>query len=211
MSCLLYITYLLFGTAWDWFINGLVFNDKQQYRCDFLSHRLVYSITCLSRYFTGSVSTLYVVVINEQCFDMSRPQLWQFYLSDTTSASPLNLSLVPFFFTTADEKPCLSDLQYMACTNEEGRDFRLIDRVKTYWWNLAVALKFPSNEIASMEHKDDNSRVHYIFHEWLRGANHDKDSKPVTWATLITALKNANIQQEAKILEEHFVEMPHSG
>ena len=25
------------------------------------------------------------------------------------------------------------------------------------------------------------------------------------------ALKNANIQEEAKILEEHFVEMPHSG
>ena len=99
----------------------------------------------------------------------------------------------------------------MSCTNEDGRDFRLKNQVKPYWRDLAVALKFPLNEIAIMEHKDDNSRVHYLFHEWLRGANHEKDSRPVTWATLITALKNANIQQEAKILEEHFVEMPNSG
>ena len=130
---------------------------------------------------------------------------------DTTSASPLNLSLVPCVFTTADEKPCLSDLQCMAYTNEDGRDFRLKDRVKPYWRDLAVALKFPLHEIAIMEHKDDNSRVYYLFEEWLRGAIQEKDSKPVTWATLITALKNANIQEEATILEEHFVEMPHFG
>ena len=94
---------------------------------------------------------------------------------------------------------------------KKARDFRLIDRVKTYWWDLAAALKFPVHKIASMEHKDDNSRVHYLFQEWLREANQERDSRPVTWATLITALKNANIQQEAKILEEHFVEMPYSG
>ena len=127
------------------------------------------------------------------------------------SATPLNLSLVPFFFTTADEKPRLSDLQYMTCTSEEGRDFRLKDQVKPYWRDLAVALNFPPYEIAIMEDKDDNSRVLYLFQEWLREANQERDSRPVTWATFITALKNANIQQEAKILEEHFVEMTHSG
>ena len=99
----------------------------------------------------------------------------------------------------------------MAYTNEEGGDFRLKDQVKPYWRDLAVALKFPMHEIAIMEQKDDNSRMYYLFQEWLRGAIQEKDSKPVTWATLITALKKANIQEEAKILEEHFVEMPHSG
>ena len=105
----------------------------------------------------------------------------------------------------------MSDLQYMTCTNEDGKDFRLKDQVKLYWRDLAVALKFPMHEIASMEDKDDNRRVYYLFEEWLRGANQERDSRPVTWATLITALKNANIQEEAKILEEHFVEMTHSG
>ena len=55
-----------------------------------------------------------------------------------------------------------------------------------------------------MEHKDDP--VYHLLSEWLRGANQERDSRPVTWATLITALRDANVQEEADILEKHFVE-----
>ena len=105
----------------------------------------------------------------------------------------------------------MEDFECMKYTNEVGRDFQLIDRVKPYYRDLATVLMLNSqDEIYIMDHicEDDASRVMHLLSEWLRGANQEKDSRPVTWATLITALKDADIQEEAKILEEHFVEMP---
>ena len=94
----------------------------------------------------------------------------------------------------------------MSYTGEDGRDtrFRLMNQLQPYWRRLAVALKFLPCDINFMEHKDDP--VYHLLSEWLRGANQERDSRPVTWATLITALHDANVQKEADILEEHFVE-----
>ena len=69
---------------------------------------------------------------------------------------------------------------------------------------VAIALKFPQHEIANM--KSEADPVYYLLTEWLRGANQVNDSRPVTWATLITALRVANIPAEADTLEEHFVQ-----
>ena len=95
----------------------------------------------------------------------------------------------------------------MSYTGENGRDvhFRLMDQLKLHWRRLAIALKFPQLEIAIMEKKDDP--VYYLFSEWLRGANHgqEKDPRPVTWRTLIQALRHANVQEEAAVLEKHFI------
>ena len=107
---------------------------------------------------------------------------------------------------TVDDKPDLSDLLHMSYADDEGGKhvhFRLMDRVKPHCKRLAIALKFPQHEIAIMEHKDDS--VYYLLSEWLRGANKEKDLRPVTWGTLITALRDANIQHEADILENHFI------
>ena len=95
----------------------------------------------------------------------------------------------------------------MSYTGEDGRDthFRLMDQLQPYWRRLAVALKFHHNDITVMERKDDP--VFYLLSEWLRGANQERDSRPVTWATLITALRDANVQEEVDILGEHFVEI----
>ena len=111
-----------------------------------------------------------------------------------------------FYTTTADDKPGLDELLCMSYTGEDGRDtrFRLMDRLQPYWKRLAAALKFHYGDITVMEHKDDP--VFYLLNEWLRGANKEKDSRPLTWATLITALRDANIKEELDILEEHFVE-----
>ena len=106
----------------------------------------------------------------------------------------------------------------MSYTGEDGKDvhFRFMDQVKPHWRKLAIALKFPLHEIAIMESKDDP--VYYLLTEWLRGANQEKDPRPVTWGTLITALRDANIQQEANILENHifcdnpaYVAVPQQG
>ena len=107
--------------------------------------------------------------------------------------------------TSADDKPVLNDLLHMSYTGEDGRDvhFRLMDQLKPYWKRFAIALKFPQHEIAVMKQEDDP--VFYLISEWLRGANQEVDSRPVTWRTLIEALQCANVQEEATILKRHFI------
>ena len=110
------------------------------------------------------------------------------------------------FYTTADDKPGLDELLCMSYTGEDGRDthFRLMDRLQPHWRRLAVALKFHLSDITIMKQEDDP--VFHLLSEWLRGANQERDSRLVTWATFITALCEANVQEEVDILEEHFVE-----
>ena len=95
----------------------------------------------------------------------------------------------------------------MTYTGEDGRDThcRLMDQLQPHWRRLSIALKFRQCDIAVMEQKDDP--VYHLLSEWLRGANQERDSRPVTWATFITALRDANIQEEANILEKYFVKI----
>ena len=74
-----------------------------------------------------------------------------------------------------------------------------MDRVKPYFKRLASALKFQPYTISSLEHESDP--VYELFFAWLRGANKEHDPRPQTWSTLISALRVANIQEEADILE----------
>ena len=110
--------------------------------------------------------------------------------------------------TSADDKPGLDQLQYMSYTGEDGRDvhFRLMDQLRPYWGRLAIALKFPLHKIAIMEKKDNP--VYYLLSEWLRGANQEKDPRPVTWRTLIKALRHADVREEATVLEKYFIKIP---
>ena len=108
-------------------------------------------------------------------------------------------------FFAVDQKPNLKDFLCMSFTVKDGMtiNFRLMDQVKPYWRRLAIALNFSQHEIAVMESKDDP--VYYLLSEWLRGANQENDLRPVTWRTLIIALRDANVQDEANILEKHYV------
>ena len=81
-----------------------------------------------------------------------------------------------------------------------------MDQVKSHWRRLAIALKFPQHEISNIASQDD--QVCYLLSEWLRGANQEKDPRPVTWRTFITALRDANIQDVADVLENHFIQTP---
>ena len=96
----------------------------------------------------------------------------------------------------------------MSYTVGDGKDvhFRLMNQLKPHWRELAITLKFPQHEIAIMEKKDNP--VYYLLSEWLRGANQEKDPKPVTWRTLIEALQQANVQEEVDILAKHFIQIP---
>ena len=110
-----------------------------------------------------------------------------------------------FSLILVGDKPDLNNLLHMSYTGENGKEvnFRLMDQVKSHWRRLAIALEFRQHEIANIEQNDDP--VYHLMSEWLRGANKEVCSKPVTWGTLIIALRASNLQVEADILEKNFV------
>ena len=103
--------------------------------------------------------------------------------------------------TAADEKPTLSQLHYMSYTDERGQTmpFRFMDRIRPNWRSIAIELQFPSCFIKALKGEDDP--VFHLLDEWLQGANQEHDTRPLTWRTLITVLRRANIQGEADILD----------
>ena len=113
--------------------------------------------------------------------------------------------------TSTDAKPVLKDLVYMSYTSDGSKvAFRLMDRVKPQVARLAATLGFPQHIIADLETKHDP--VFYLLSSlWLKGGNLEHDSRPLTWETLITALEEAGLIEEAEILDEHFVAIPSSG
>ena len=84
-------------------------------------------------------------------------------------------------------------------------DFRLMDRIKPRLTRVAIALGFPPHSIEVLEKKSDPEC--YLLSEWLSGRS-TKASGPLTWGTLITALRHAGLMEEVRILEEHFIVTP---
>ena len=79
-----------------------------------------------------------------------------------------------------------------------------MDRIEPRVIRMATALRFPQHAIAKLKNHDDP--VHSLLSEWLRGGNYDNDSRRLSWGTLITALQHADLVEEVRILEDHFVE-----
>ena len=94
----------------------------------------------------------------------------------------------------------------MTYTTGDGRrvDFRLMDQLKPHVVRVAIALRFPQHAITAVECHDEP--VYHLLSEWLRGANRERDPRPVTWRTLIEALRDTNCQEEADKLEQYLIE-----
>ena len=96
----------------------------------------------------------------------------------------------------------------MSYTSKDGTTvpFRLMDRIKPRVARLAIALGFPEHIIANL--KTDPDPVFSLLTEWLKGGNQEHDSRPLTWSTLLTALGEAGLLEEVRILEKYFVAAP---
>ena len=107
-----------------------------------------------------------------------------------------------FCFTNVDAKPKPRDLQHMSYTSEDGKTvhFRLMDRIKPRVTQLAIALEFPLHIRANL--KTEHAPVCYLLDEWLRGGNVENDQRPLTWGTLIKALKSADLTEEVTVLNK---------
>ena len=81
----------------------------------------------------------------------------------------------------------------MSYISEDGGKvtFRLMDRVKPQVARLAIALGFPQHTIDGVETKRDP--VLYLLSSlWLKGANLEHDSRPLTWDTHCTGRSWSN-------------------
>ena len=80
---------------------------------------------------------------------------------------------------------------------------RIIDRVAPKWKEVALRLHFEDHSIQTIEMDCHNGAVEAcrtMFTRWLEG----NKRKPITWKTLIRALKEAKLSTLAEELEKMF-------
>ena len=106
----------------------------------------------------------------------------------------------------ADAKPSLIDLQKMTYTDGDGTcvQLRVMEQIRPHFRQVAIALKFLEYDIANIEKKDDP--VYDLLIKWSQGANQEEDTRPLTWTTLITAIRDAGVHEVANILTKYFVQ-----
>lgn len=100
----------------------------------------------------------------------------------------------------------MREIYYMSYknSNNEEEEFRLIARIDPYFKEFARALNFPNYTFKTAKNKGDDG-VDWLIGEWLRGANMSNDKRPITWDTLIAALKEAGMKDEVDIIENYIV------
>ena len=79
-----------------------------------------------------------------------------------------------------------------------------MDRIKPHLTRVGIALRIPRHNLAAIRQmKSEDDAVYTLLDAWLHGQDdlEEDNQRPITWATLISALKEANVQEEAKILE----------
>ena len=77
---------------------------------------------------------------------------------------------------------------------------RLIKKVAASWDEVALSLHFEASDVSRIErdhHQQSVQASRVVFSEWLEG----RGRQPITWQTLITALKQAGLQTVSNDLE----------
>ena len=108
-------------------------------------------------------------------------------------------------------KPELNQLQYMEYMDvEKGKlvPYRVMDKLQRVWEDLATALNFDPDIIEVMATKNSaKESLRCLLTDWLRGENMERDDSPLTWGTLVKAMKKAKSKAVADFLTEHLDEM----
>ena len=104
----------------------------------------------------------------------------------------LKVNLLNF---TAQRKPALHQLDMLKGSK---RTIRIIDRIAHIWDRVATRLYFEGHEIKRIKRDCPQTleASREMIMEWLEG--NESLRKPVTWATLIEALDEAELSEVAK-------------
>ena len=91
--------------------------------------------------------------------------------------------------------PCPLTLKMLLHYKREGEEpVRIIDEVATNWKDLGIFLSFTTSEleIISKQHSKPEECCKEMLTKWLDGYTASRqDASPVSWETLLTAIKDA--------------------
>lgn len=96
--------------------------------------------------------------------------------------------------------PKLHQLDFL---ERNGRTVRVIKKIAAAWDEVALCLHFEASNISRIErdhHQQSVQASRAVFSEWLEG----RGRQPITWQTLIMALKEAELQTVSSDLERIF-------
>ena len=100
--------------------------------------------------------------------------------------------------STAARKPALHELDLLKGSNSK-KTIRIIDRIAYKWRRVAIRLHFEAHQIEGIEqdcHYQTSDASRKMIMKWLDGGGSLR--KPITWATLIEALEEADLSEVAK-------------
>ena len=116
---------------------------------------------------------------------------------------PYNIIILYYFYTGYDQQLSLSAiprLHQLDLIEGNGKTVRVIRTAAAKWKHLATRLYFEYNDISRIEqdsHFQCQNACWQVCCEWLSG----EFRKPVTWATLVTALMETELGEVAEDLE----------
>ena len=114
------------------------------------------------------------------------------------------------FFTT-DTKPEIADLNCFKYKDTKGeiQRFYIMNKIAAQWRKIGIALKFETNCLDSIQstcNHDVEQCCEKMLTQWLGG--HVKQL-PITWRTLLEALRDARMNQVADeltdLLDKHLI------
>ena len=110
-------------------------------------------------------------------------------------------------FLNVDTKPEITTLNCFKYKDEQGRTQRIyiMDEIAAKWKRFGLCLKFsPSslNNIESTCRGDVEACVNRLLTMWLEGHVQDVSHAPITWETLLEALRDARLGKVADNLTD---------
>ena len=110
-------------------------------------------------------------------------------------------------FVPPDSKPDIGTLTCFKYKDEKGRTQRIyiIDEIAAKWRRFGVCLKFSTNILDNIESTcrgDVEACVNRLLTLWLEGHVQNVSQAPITWETLLEALRDGRLGQLADNLTD---------
>ena len=111
-------------------------------------------------------------------------------------------ALLCLIVSHADTKPDMSTLLCFKYKDEQGKTQRIyiIDEMAAKWKRVGISLKFSTSSLNNIEstcHHDVEACVNRLLTMWLEGHVQDVSQAPITWETLLEALRDTRLGQLA--------------
>ena len=109
--------------------------------------------------------------------------------------------IIHIFFTDLPTLSSLPKLHHLDLIEGNGKTVRVIAQSASKWERVALSLHFESHDMSRLSrdyHLRSFEACQTVFTEWLNG----KGRKPVTWNTVIKALKEAELSEVATDLQD---------